>query len=137
MIYVGIDVAKLNHFASAISSDGEVLFEPFQFLNDTDGFRLLASHLDSLPGDSIIGPHSTAHYSDNLVRFLVSSGYKVCLINPIQTSVMRRNNIRKTKTDSVDTFPAGGWGSPKPPLSLPVINVLLSESTYYDILRSV
>lgn len=104
MIYVGIDVAKLNHFASAISSDGEVLFEPFQFLNDADGFRLLASHLDSLPGDSIIGLESTAHYSDNLVRFLVSSGYKVCLINPIQTSVMRRNNIRKTKTDSVDTF---------------------------------
>ena len=23
MIYVGIDIAKLNHFASAISSDGE------------------------------------------------------------------------------------------------------------------
>ena len=104
MIFVGIDVAKLNHFASAISSDGEVLFEPFQFLNDADGFRLLASHLDALPGDSIIGLESTAHYGDNLVRFLVSSGYKVCLINPIQTSVMRRNNIRKTKTDSVDTY---------------------------------
>lgn len=25
MIYVGVDIAKLNHFASAISSDGEVL----------------------------------------------------------------------------------------------------------------
>ena len=25
MIYVGIDIAKLNHFASAISSDGEEL----------------------------------------------------------------------------------------------------------------
>ena len=25
MIYVGADIAKLNHFASAISSDGEVL----------------------------------------------------------------------------------------------------------------
>ena len=28
MIYVGIDIAKLNHFATAISSDGEVLLEP-------------------------------------------------------------------------------------------------------------
>jgi len=104
MIYVGIDVAKLNHFASAISSDGEVLFEPFQFSNDADGFRLLLSHLEVLPDDSIIGLESTAHYSDNLVRFLVSYGYKVCLINPIQTSTLRRNNIRKTKTDKVDTF---------------------------------
>ena len=29
MIYVGIDIAKLNHFASAVSSEGEVLIEPF------------------------------------------------------------------------------------------------------------
>ena len=30
MIYVGIDIAKLNHFASIISSDGEVLIEPMR-----------------------------------------------------------------------------------------------------------
>ena len=41
MIYVGIDIAKLNHFASAISSDGEVLIVPFKFTNDNDGFLLL------------------------------------------------------------------------------------------------
>ncbi|MBD5555823.1 MAG: IS110 family transposase, partial [Roseburia sp.] len=28
MIYVGIDIAKLNHFASAISSDGTELMKP-------------------------------------------------------------------------------------------------------------
>ena len=38
MIYVGIDIAKLNHFAAAISSDGEILIEPFKFTNDYDGF---------------------------------------------------------------------------------------------------
>ena len=40
MIYVGIDIAKLNHFASAISSDGEELIKPFKFTNDNDGFQL-------------------------------------------------------------------------------------------------
>ena len=30
--------------------------------------------------------------------------YKVCLINPIETASLRKNNIRKTKTDKVDTF---------------------------------
>ena len=105
MIYVGIDIAKLNHFASAISSDGEELIKPFKFTNDADGFQLLSSHLDSLPDDSfIIGLDSTAHYGDNLVRFLVNEGHKVCVINPIQTSSLRKNNIRKTKTDKVDTF---------------------------------
>ena len=105
MIYVGIDVAKLNHFASAISSDGEELIKPFKFTNDADGFQLLSSHLDSLPDDSfIIGLESTAHYGDNLVRYLINNGHKVCIINPIQTATLRKNNIRKTKTDKVDTY---------------------------------
>lgn len=105
MIYVGIDIAKLNHFASAISSEGEVLIEPFKFTNDADGFQLLLSKLESFNLDNlIIGLESTAHYGDNLVRYLVASNFKVCVLNPIATSSMRKNNIRKTKTDKVDTF---------------------------------
>ena len=30
-IYVGIDIAKLNHFAAAISSDGEIIIEPVSY----------------------------------------------------------------------------------------------------------
>ena len=105
MIYVGIDIAKLNHFAAAISSDGEVLIEPFKFTNDNDGFFTLLSKLNSFDKNSlIIGLESTAHYGNNLLAFLVPKGFHVCLINPIQTSTMRKNNIRKTKTDKVDTF---------------------------------
>ena len=105
MIYVGIDIARLNHFASAISSDGEVLIEPFKFTNDNDGFLLLLSKLSSFDKSSlIIGLESTAHYGNNLLAFLVPKGFQVCLINPIQTSTMRKNNIRKTKTDKVDTL---------------------------------
>jgi len=104
MIYVGVDIAKLNHFASALSSDGEVLMEPFKFTNDNDGFQLLVSRLEKFDKNSIIiGLESTAHYGDNLVRYLVAGNYKVCVLNPIKTSVMRKNNIRKTKTDKVDT----------------------------------
>ena len=105
MIYVGIDIAKLNHFAAASSSDGEILIEPFKFTNDYDGFYLLLSKLAPLDQNSIIiGLESTAHYGDNLVRFLISKDFKVCVLNPIQTSSMRKNNVRKTKTDKVDTF---------------------------------
>jgi transposase len=101
MIYVGIDIAKLNHFAAAVSSEGEILIEPFKFTNDADGFQLLISKLESFDKDStIIGLESTAHYGDNLVTEL----YKVCVLNPIKTSQMRKNNIRKTKTDKVDSY---------------------------------
>ena len=104
-IYVGIDIAKLNHFTAAISSDGEIILEPFKFTNDSDGFQLLISKLESFDKNSIIiGLESTAHYGDNLVRYLVTGHYKVCVLNPIKTSIMRKNNVRKTKTDKVDTY---------------------------------
>ena len=105
MISVGIDIAKLNHFASAISSDGEIIIEPFKFTNDADGFYMLLSKLSLFDKSSIIfGLESTAHYGDNLVRYLVESSCNVCVINPLQTSSLRKNNISKTKTDKVDTF---------------------------------
>mgnify|MGYP000927719193 FL=1 len=105
MIYVGIDIAKLNHYASAIDSDGVVLIEPFEFLNDNEGFYTMLSKLNSFElDDIIIGLESTAHYGNNLVSFLVTKGLHVCVINPIQTATLRKNNIRKTKTDKVDTL---------------------------------
>jgi transposase len=112
MYYVGIDIAKLNHFASVISSDGEVLIKPFKFTNDNDGFCKLLSALAPYEcGSLIIGLESTAHYGDNLVEFLVSRRYQVCVINPIQTSTMRKNNIRKTKTDRLirSLLPKRSW----------------------------
>ena len=87
------------------SSDGEILIEPFKFTNDYDGFYLLLSKLAPLDQHSIIiGLESTAHYGDNLVRFLITKDFKVCVLNPLSTSAMRKNNVRKTKTDKVDTF---------------------------------
>ena len=79
--------------------------EPFKFTNDADGFQLLVSKLESFDKNSIIiGLESTAHYGDNLVRYLVAEFYQVCVLNPIKTCQMRKNNVRKTKTDKVDTF---------------------------------
>lgn len=40
ILYVGINIAKLNYFASAISSDDEVLTQPFQYSNNTDDFHM-------------------------------------------------------------------------------------------------
>ena len=80
MIYAGIDIAKLNHFASIISSDGEMLVEPFQFSNDFEGFRSLSLVLDRYDRDQLlIGLESTDHYGNNLVEFLVAKGYRFCV----------------------------------------------------------
>lgn len=85
MIYLGIDIAKNLHFASAISSDGEILKEPFEFSNDHDGLQKLMSVIESFDDNNlIIGLESTAHYGHNLVHFLYNLNFKICVINPIQ-----------------------------------------------------
>lgn len=57
MIYIGVDIAKLNHSTSAILSDDKVLIELFKFTNDADSFQMLVSKLISLnvDPDSSIG----------------------------------------------------------------------------------
>ena len=105
MIYVGIDVAKDVHYAAAMDSDGVVLLEPFPFGNDADGFSSLIKKISYFDKAALlIGLESTGIYSENLICFLFDKGYKLAVINPIQTAALRKTSIRKTKTDKVDTF---------------------------------
>jgi len=105
MIYVGIDIAKQKHFAAAMTSDGEVLIPPFGFTNNSEGFKLFLSKLKPFDKeDLLIGLESTAHYGENLLCYLFDLGFRIAVINPIQTASLRKTNIRKTKTDKVDTL---------------------------------
>ena len=102
--FVGIDIAKNTNWASCLSSDGEIILEPFSFSNDNSGFQKFISKLASLDKEKIlIGLESTAHYGENIISYLFNLNFKIGLINPIQTSNLRRSNIRKTKNDKVDT----------------------------------
>lgn len=103
MIYVGIDIAKQKHFAAAMTADGEVLIPPFGFTNDAEGFKFFISKIAPFgKTNTLIGLESTAHYAENIICHLFDLGYSISVINPIQTSTLRKTNIRKTKTDKVD-----------------------------------
>ena len=74
MIYLGIDVAKTSHVATAITSDGEVVLKPFPFANSCSGFaNSKADWTNSLaiPCSSVL--ESTAHYGENLIAYLVQT----------------------------------------------------------------
>lgn len=102
MVYIGIDIAKFKHFASVVSSDGEVIVKPFSFENSREGFMKLVEEIENFQ-DCLIGLESTGHYAENLIYFLYDRGYKIGVINPLQTDALRDSNIRKTKTDKIDT----------------------------------
>ena len=105
MIFIGIDIAKSTHFASAVNSDGEVLVKPFKFTNDNSGFNLfIDTFKDYDLSNCLVGLESTGIYGDNLTTFLFDKGFKIGRINPIQTDSLRSSNIRKTKNDKIDTF---------------------------------
>lgn len=102
MVYIGIDIAKFKHFASVVSSDGKVIVKPFPFENSRKGFMKLVEEIENFQ-DCLIGLEATGHYAENLIFFLYQRGYQIGVINPIQTDALRDSNIRKTKTDKIDT----------------------------------
>ena len=106
MFLLGIDIAKLNHVASCIdSSTNEVIFSNFKFKNDFKGFSALLNKIKSFDAKNlIIGLESTSHYGENLINFLFRHDFKVTLINPLQTSHLRKANIRDAKNDNLDSL---------------------------------
>ena len=105
MIFVGIDVAKDTHYAAVSDDSGAVLVKPFAFQNNARGFCLLLKKLSEFDrSELLIGLESTGIYSENLICFLYESGFRLAVINPIQTATLRKTAIRKTKTDKVDTM---------------------------------
>ena len=105
MIYVGVDIAKENHYASIINSNGEVIQKPFLVKNSDQGFDYLYQKIKNFDKDKVlIGLESTAHYGNNLIYYFFKKGFNIGIINPIQTSSLRKSNIRKVKNDKVDSI---------------------------------
>lgn len=107
MIYIGFDIAKENHYASIANSDGEVIQEAFLVKNSIKGFNFFMDMLKNHNIDisnCLVGMESTGHYGENLIQFLHNKGFNIGIINPIQTDALRNSNIRKTKTDKIDTY---------------------------------
>lgn len=107
MVIVGIDIAKRSHNATITNGNGEVLLRSFSFRNDMDGFLKLLNHIESNSdsiGEVMIGMESTSHYWIALHDQFVKRDYTVFVLNPIQSHALRNLNIRKNKSDPVDSL---------------------------------
>ena len=106
MIFVGIDIAKRSHVASAVDEDGGTVVESFKFNNTASGFAKLLKRLrkaDATPENSLVGMEATGRYWVALFDFLSSHGYEAAVINPVQTDAFRAVwTVRKVKTDALD-----------------------------------
>lgn len=107
MFYVGIDIAKKNHEASIIDSNGKLLDKSISFPNSQAGSSKLISLLEKYnisTSNVVIGMEATGHYWLSLYSYLLDLEYTVYVINPIQSDAFRKMYIRQTKNDSKDSF---------------------------------
>lgn len=107
MFYIGVDIAKNNHEASIIDSNGKLVSESFSFSNSIRGLEKFQKFISSFSIDfnnCIIGMEATVHYWLSLYSFLIDLGFSCIVINPIQSDAFRKMYIRQTKNDSVDSF---------------------------------
>lgn len=106
MFIVGIDIAKKSHQAVIIDSEGNQKSKNFRFANSLEGFNLLLNKIEEIDlnySNFEIGMEATGHYWINLYTRLMDKGFKVHVINPLQSDALRNLYLRKTKTDSVDS----------------------------------
>lgn len=103
-MYIGVDIGKFHHQASFLDNAGNELHSSLAFDNSDEGFRQFFHVLNSIHDSQsvIVGMEATGHYWLNLFVALLDKQIETHVINPIQTEAIRRMNIRKTKTDSVD-----------------------------------
>ena len=104
MKLVGIDVGKnSHHFCVMDKETGEFNVTPTSFSNNKEGFDFLINSLKPYSKKSIlIGMEDTGHYHVALLKFLLSNGYTVALINPKTTDLTRKMEGGITKNDKLD-----------------------------------
>ena len=109
MLFVGIDVSKNKSDICIKDQLGNDLIQRFKIQNNKADLGHLYETIERIksktPGNSdvVFGMEATGIYSLPLYSALKRDGYKVKLYNPIQTNGFRKMNIRKTKTDPIDS----------------------------------
>lgn len=107
MIIVGIDIAKNNHEATIIDSLGNIITKSFRFSNNHKGSSTLIANINKANKSNepvVIGMEATGHYWLPLYSRLLSEGFDIKVINPMQSDSFRNLYIRQTKNDSKDSF---------------------------------
>jgi transposase len=104
--YLGIDIGKNNHVACLLDENGKSIVKSFAFSNTKEGGESLLGMLarQGVKAQSLeVGLEATGHYWLSVYSFLYDQGYKLHVINPIQTDGWRKGmEIRKRKTDIID-----------------------------------
>ena len=109
---VGIDVSMGKSTIAIISTDGEVISEPFEIEHTKSGFNLVLEKIKDIPkGNVKFVMESTGNYCKSLLKIIIDNGYFVTVENPLTIKKYCDINIRKVKTDKKDALKIACYGS--------------------------
>ena len=106
MFYGGIDIAKHQHEVCILNHQGHSVLQ-LHVKNNQKGLDKLLRAMQTLAigvDDIRFCLEATGHYWLPLFSQLEQLGYKLHVINPIQSDALRNLYIRKTKTDAKDSL---------------------------------
>jgi transposase len=109
-LVIGIDIAKIKHFACFIDDRGRVLPKSFSVLQSNDGFqsfyqRILEAMKDFGKTEVIVGIEPTGHYWLNLAYFLEERGIPLAMANPMHVKRSKElDDNLPTKHDRKDAL---------------------------------
>lgn len=109
--FVGIDVALREHRVAVLDRDGEAVGPSFTIAASTDGVATLVRTLaarGATATQTLLGLEASGHLWENLEAALVGAGYRVLVLNPLQTRRYRDVLRRKAKTDDIDAHVIAG-----------------------------
>ena len=109
---IGIDVSMGKSTIAIISTDGEVISEPFEIEHTKSGFNLILEKIKNIPKDNVkFVMESTGNYCKSILKIIIDNGYFVTVENPLTIKKYCDINIRKVKTDKNDALKIACYGS--------------------------
>ena len=104
MFGVGIDVAKSKSMIAILTDDGEIIKSPFEISHTETGLSLLCKTIKELDGKVYCVVEATSIYHFPIVSYLQDHDIFVSVINPLIIKKYASMDIRKAKTDKIDSL---------------------------------
>jgi transposase len=120
MRVIGIDIGSETHVVAIVDAEGRTLLKPTSVAEDATGYARLLELLGDCT-DALVVMEATGHYWQNLFASLAARGFAIALVNPLRTQRFAEEDLRRTKTDTIDALGLADFGRQKrpPPTPLP------------------
>lgn len=110
MISVGIDVAKGKSTVCILKPYGEIVSKPFDISHTEKDLSELSSMLLRFDDEVKVVMEATGIYHLPVLTYLQEKGIFVAVINPYLMKVYRSSDLRKAKTDKIDSRIIANYG---------------------------